>query len=192
MFVDWLGSPRRRKLTQSCLKKKLHLLCNHNPHLPAPGRRSIHNGHKMPPRIPNPSLPASPLSICARRGRDAHLAGRGRHVLLFSTGQPACNRITKQRIQMSEWLETDGQAFKQATEGPAYLGPMPDQPFPLNPFFRSQPVLDEAAREMIWRRVVQNKDPLKAVSAELGVDVRRVGAVVRLKELEKQLEAKVR
>lgn len=34
-------------------------------------------------------------------------------------------------------------------------------------------------------------ETIKAVSAELGVDIRRVAAVVRLKEVEKDWEAKV-
>lgn len=71
------------------------------------------------------------------------------------------------------------------TGAPNYLGPGEDQPFPLNPEFRSEPVLSESARELIWNKVRRNSESLKAVSAELGVDVRRVAAVVRLKEVEK-------
>lgn len=59
-------------------------------------------------------------------------------------------------------------------------------PFPLNPAFRSEEVLGDAARETIWQRVAVKGDPIKVVSAELGVDVRRVAAVVRLKEIERQ------
>lgn len=66
-----------------------------------------------------------------------------------------------------------------------------DQPFPNNPLFRSQPVLDEATRELIWEKVTQRGDSLKSVSAEMGVDVRRVAAVVRLKEVEKKWVADV-
>ncbi|GKT48813.1 37S ribosomal protein S35, mitochondrial [Colletotrichum spaethianum] len=61
-----------------------------------------------------------------------------------------------------------------------------DQPFPMNPFFKSQPVLSEDMREEIFARVKDKKESLKLVSAELGVDVRRVAAVVRMKEVEKQ------
>jgi len=67
----------------------------------------------------------------------------------------------------------------------------PNQPFPCNPDFRSEPVLSEAAREKIWHAVIKNGMPLKAVSAQYGVDMRRVAAVVRMKEIEKQWEREV-
>ncbi|KAL8383597.1 hypothetical protein RB595_010679 [Gaeumannomyces hyphopodioides] len=57
-------------------------------------------------------------------------------------------------------------------------------PFPLNPHFQSYPVLSEELREEIWQRVMLEGEPMLSVSAELGVDVRRVAAVVRLKEVE--------
>jgi hypothetical protein len=66
-----------------------------------------------------------------------------------------------------------------------------DQPFPNNPAFRSEPVLSERAREMIWYSVMVKGLPLKAVSAEYSVDMRRVAAVVRMKEIEKRWEREV-
>ncbi len=66
-----------------------------------------------------------------------------------------------------------------------------DRPFPLNPYFKSMPVLDDNARELIWEKIMRKGEAVKAVSAELGVDIRRVAAVVRLKEVEKDWEAKV-
>ncbi|KAL8291080.1 hypothetical protein RB597_005561 [Gaeumannomyces tritici] len=57
-------------------------------------------------------------------------------------------------------------------------------PFPLNPQFQSHPVLSEELRNDIWKRVMIQGEPMLSVSAELGVDVRRVAAVVRLKEVE--------
>ncbi|PSR94017.1 eukaryotic mitochondrial regulator protein-domain-containing protein [Coniella lustricola] len=62
----------------------------------------------------------------------------------------------------------------------------PRQPFPNNPFFKAPLVLDEAAREMIWKRVFMDEEPIKVVSAELGIDIRRVAAVVRMKTVEKE------
>jgi hypothetical protein len=87
---------------------------------------------------------------------------------------------------MFEWFGEIGNDYETPKGRPNYLGPMPDQPFPMNPFFRSQPVLDEDARELIWDRVVNKEEPMKVVSADLGVDIRRVAAVVRLKEVEKR------
>lgn len=72
-----------------------------------------------------------------------------------------------------------------------YMGRSKDAPFPLNPQFKSFPVLDNRARELIWEKVMQNGEPIKAVSAELGVDITRVAAIVRLKEVEKSWVAKV-
>jgi hypothetical protein len=95
---------------------------------------------------------------------------------------------------MFQWLKgREGSEFADPGRGggPRYLGPLQDQPFPLNPLFRSQPVLDEQTRELIWDKVIGRGESLKAVSAEMGVDVRRIAAVVRLKEVEKQWQREV-
>lgn len=85
------------------------------------------------------------------------------------------------------WLnQGPGRKYKNPVSRPTYLGTHSDQPFPLNPLFRSQPVLDEHTKELIWKKVIQRGDAIKAVSAEMGVDVRRVAAVVRMKQIEKQ------
>lgn len=65
------------------------------------------------------------------------------------------------------------------------------KPFPLNRNFRSQSVLSEELREQLWKEVVENKQSVSTVSAVYGVDMRRVGAVVRLKTIEKEWIAKV-
>jgi hypothetical protein len=92
---------------------------------------------------------------------------------------------------MWKFFKGRGLKFRDASYGPQYLGAFPDQPFPLNPLFRSEPVLDDAARELIYAKVIDEGSPLKAVSAELGVDVRRVAAVVRLKEVEREWKTQV-
>ena len=58
-------------------------------------------------------------------------------------------------------------------------------PFPLNQQFKSQSVLSDGLREEIWRRVKKQGQSVRRVSADFSVDMRRVGAVVRLKEVEK-------
>ena len=60
-------------------------------------------------------------------------------------------------------------------------------PFPLNKFFRSQPVLSEAFKDEIYRRVVQERQDIRAVSADMNVEMRRVAAVVRLKAVEEEM-----
>ncbi|MCJ1399797.1 hypothetical protein MMC11_003000 [Xylographa trunciseda] len=59
-------------------------------------------------------------------------------------------------------------------------------PFPLNRQFRSQAVLSEEMKDEIYKRVTQQGKSVRLVSAELGVEMRRVGAVVRLKSVEKE------
>ena len=65
------------------------------------------------------------------------------------------------------------------------------RPFPLNKYFRSQPVLSEELREAIYKRVVNEGASVSLASVEFGVSNERVGAVVRLKQLEKQWIAEV-
>lgn len=60
------------------------------------------------------------------------------------------------------------------------------RPFPLNKFFRSQPVLSEELREAIYQFVVKEGKTVPLASITFGVSNERVGAVVRLKQLEKQ------
>ena len=73
---------------------------------------------------------------------------------------------------------------------PSYVG-QEDMPFPDNPLFKSQPVLNEPMKNMIYEKVILKGNSLKAVSAEMNVDVRRVAAVVRMKEIEKQWKVEV-
>ncbi|KAI1092859.1 eukaryotic mitochondrial regulator protein-domain-containing protein [Rostrohypoxylon terebratum] len=108
-------------------------------------------------------------------------------------------RSSKGRRQFKEWLKGPGSVYRRHTPGrTTYLRPITqhyidenrDQPFPINPQFKSERVLDDHAREVIWEKVMRNGETIKAVSAELGVDIRRVAAVVRLKEVEKDWQAK--
>lgn len=61
-------------------------------------------------------------------------------------------------------------------------------PFPLNRQFRSQHVLSEELKDAIYERVMAEGQSVRTVSAALGVEMSRVGAVVRLKALEKEME----
>ena len=76
-------------------------------------------------------------------------------------------------------------AATDVVKGPQYPTGLPEQPFHMNANFASEPVLDDESREAIWANVVEEKQPIKLVSAKYGVDVRRVAAVVRLKQVEK-------
>jgi Eukaryotic mitochondrial regulator protein len=93
--------------------------------------------------------------------------------------------------------EEEGEASERETDpsglerGKRSRYTSPRHPFPLNEHFVSQPILSERLREEIWRRVKVDKKSVRIVSIELGVEMRRVGAVVRLVELEKQWRAEV-
>jgi len=65
------------------------------------------------------------------------------------------------------------------------------RPFPLNQYFRSQPVLSEDLREAIYQRVKKDGATVSLASVEFGVSNERVGAVVRLKQMEKEWIAQV-
>jgi hypothetical protein len=65
------------------------------------------------------------------------------------------------------------------------------RPFPLNQYFRSQPVLSEELREAIYQFVTRDRHSLQLASTSFGVSNERIGAVVRLKQMEKEWIAKV-
>jgi hypothetical protein len=97
---------------------------------------------------------------------------------------------------MFAWINGEGAQLKQHTPGRTnYItrlkGNAGNRPFPLNPNFVSEPILSEELRSEIHRRVVDRKQSVRAVSVDLGVDMRRVAAVVRLVELEKRWKQQV-
>ena len=65
------------------------------------------------------------------------------------------------------------------------------RPFPLNQHFVAESVLSEPLRQEIWKRVKVDGKSVRTVSVELGVEMRRVGAVVRLVEVERRMRADV-
>ncbi|KAK4200121.1 eukaryotic mitochondrial regulator protein-domain-containing protein [Triangularia verruculosa] len=108
----------------------------------------------------------------------------------FSTSQP--REMTKPQREFRSFLKRMGKQFEtHEGNGPRYLGRlqrMDNTPFPSNKSFKSEPVLSSRARRLIWEAVMLRGMPLKAVSAQYQVDIRRVAAVVRLMEIEKRME----
>ncbi|KAL5332661.1 eukaryotic mitochondrial regulator protein-domain-containing protein [Aspergillus crustosus] len=100
---------------------------------------------------------------------------------------------------MFEWLGSEGVLFKHhIPQSTNYLGDVvarkkdPEAtnsslPFPLNNNYVSQSVLSEELRNKIYDEVMVKKKSVRAVSVNLGVDMRRVAAVCRLVELEKRM-----
>lgn len=81
------------------------------------------------------------------------------------------------------FLKRRGDRYTKLGGGPIepYL-----KPFPMNPYYKNESVLNNATQELIWNKVMLENMSIKAVSAMMSVDMRRVAAVVRLKEVEKQ------
>ncbi|OJJ48308.1 hypothetical protein ASPZODRAFT_130285 [Penicilliopsis zonata CBS 506.65] len=111
---------------------------------------------------------------------------------------------TRHRETMFNWLNNEGSVFKYHVPGEtnyvtrlqkgndASQSSSPDvgvenkKPFPGNQDFVSESILSEELRMEIYKRVVEQKKSIRVVSVELRVDMRRVGAVIRLVELEKR------
>ena len=113
------------------------------------------------------------------------------------------SQASRLRRRFKEWCENNAPLFREPNTGGRtnYVSRIlkvsdfndvtPDQPFPNNPDFRSERVLSERARDKIWEMVMEKGMPLKAVSAQYHVDMRRVAAVVRMKQIEKRWELEV-
>ncbi|KAI1178836.1 eukaryotic mitochondrial regulator protein-domain-containing protein [Nemania sp. FL0916] len=154
----------------------------------------------MPPRIP--TLPAAaPSIIRASAGATTHRVAQPSQLSVvvaagFST-TASRPKFSKARQNFRLWESRVGRRLrKHAGNAPRYMGLLrPDAsqeeqnrttyPFPINPHFQSFRVLDDKARELIWQKIMHDGETIKAVSAEFGVDIRRVAAIVRLKEVEK-------
>lgn len=111
---------------------------------------------------------------------------------------------------MFAWLEGPGESFRHHLPGSTnYLSAYDKRgkllrqgentpetaqdlrPFPLNLHFTSESILSESLREEVWRRVMVERKSVRTVSVELGIEMRRVGAVVRLVELERRMRQEV-
>ncbi|KAI9772666.1 MAG: hypothetical protein M1840_000260 [Geoglossum simile] len=101
--------------------------------------------------------------------------------------QENVTRTTDEEAPSPSESELDSEGNPRQVDSSSILPPEDKAdliPFPMNTNFVSQPVLSEELREHIYQRVLQ-VGSVKIVSAELGVDMNRVGAVVRLKTIEK-------
>lgn len=155
----------------------------------------------MPPRLPLPSaelvsMVSSGSSVPARMSPLELALRTCQSCRSFSTTSSREGTLPAVRYRFYQWLKKRGKYLERHKPGETnYLGKSWDDslgiPFPSNKYFRSQPVLSEQSRELIHKRVSIDDDPIKVVSADLGVDHRRVAAVVRMKEIEKDWERMV-
>lgn len=94
--------------------------------------------------------------------------------------------------------EKDGKDDKDAESGAGEKKRIPKEavrdlrPFPQNQQFQSQAVLSEAIRETIWESIMLEGKSVRDVSSDMSVEMSRVGAVVRLMEIEKEWKRIVR
>ncbi|KAI9374242.1 eukaryotic mitochondrial regulator protein-domain-containing protein [Aspergillus egyptiacus] len=102
-------------------------------------------------------------------------------------------RVTKQRREMFAWLNSpDASVLKNHIPGQTNYfleHKQPEstkRPFIMNKEFVSESILSEELRNEIHKRVMVDKKSVRAVSVEMGVDMRRVAAVCRLIEVEKK------
>lgn len=166
----------------------------------------------MPPRIPTQSLlqaqfaslassnstaaaarVVSPLERALLACQSSTIPSASRSFSATTSRSVARNvSVAKQRYL--EWMKRRGKHLRHhKLNSTNYISDKAEAetPFPSNPAFKSYPVLSENAREMIYQRVIENEDPIMVVSADLGIDHRRVAAVVRMKAVEKEWEREV-
>lgn len=97
--------------------------------------------------------------------------------------KPTAEKAQKEKRRSAEQTMDGAPLPKETTEDL--------MPYPMNRQFRSQAVLSEELKDAIWKRVMEDGKSVRDVSAGLGVEMRRVAAVVRLKAVEKEWEKQV-
>ncbi|KAI5802653.1 eukaryotic mitochondrial regulator protein-domain-containing protein [Pyronema domesticum] len=168
----------------------------------------------MPPRIVLPSISSTsrvavairtPVRVVPVRAlsntstaRARESDNQGQDDEQEGSDKPDLNKIARDGFKA--WIRGPGNSFRKPLyDGTNYLSSYDlesgerkerdsfrDRPFPLNPFFRSHPVLSEELKNHIHELVTVRGRSVRSVSARLGVSLERVGAVVRLKEVEKK------
>ncbi len=138
----------------------------------------------MPPRVGTRAPLAAADALLLSSSRTAAATNTLQNCA-FSTTQ-CREKSSAARRKMYSWIHSQrGQALAN-NSGPGTLTGEPDIPFPNNPLFRSEPVVNDQTKRFIYQRATQEGVALKAIAAEMGLDVRRVAAIVRLKEAQKQ------
>ncbi|KAF2453938.1 eukaryotic mitochondrial regulator protein-domain-containing protein [Lineolata rhizophorae] len=158
----------------------------------------------MPPRI-GTAAAALPGAAPSRAANPSMPKGGGARAFSRSA-----RLATRQRSAMWAWINGAGRQFRRPAAGTTnYLGGGSNWggqeegeegadaggrqrynkfPFPRNRHFQSLPVLSEELRDGIWDMVVNRGMSVREVSARMLVGVERVGAVARMKEVERRWE----
>lgn len=119
----------------------------------------------------------------------------GKLIRAITEGDQDEDEDVKTKTSSGEDEDEDSQSNEKNVKNPQAI-PAEQQadlvPFPMNRQFRSQPVLSEELKDEIWKRIMVEGQSVKVVSASLQVEMRRVGAVIRLKAVENQWVEQVR
>ncbi|KAI0153847.1 eukaryotic mitochondrial regulator protein-domain-containing protein [Pestalotiopsis sp. NC0098] len=144
----------------------------------------------MPPRCSCSAISSSPSTLWQASINAARAPAQQQITAAFST-TASREYNSKERRKFWAWQTQAGTRYRRPrNDGRTNYLSATKAPFPMNPQFVSKPILTDGARELIWSKVIEKGETIKAVSAELGVDINRVAAVVRLKEVEKDMIAK--
>ncbi|KAK3695615.1 eukaryotic mitochondrial regulator protein-domain-containing protein [Podospora appendiculata] len=168
--------PPRIRSSQVLHRAESSLLQCINPTAPAAGRPSSTPSCSPSILLSSSTSPRQPSSQCCAFQRPQQTS---------SFSSTASRDLNKAQRNFWGWMRSYGRKHRDPTGRTNYLGGG-SNPFPNNKEFKSQPVLSEAARSVIYDAVMKEGLPLKAVSAKYNVDMRRVAAVVRMKEIEKK------
>ncbi|KAI9255693.1 eukaryotic mitochondrial regulator protein-domain-containing protein [Phascolomyces articulosus] len=105
------------------------------------------------------------------------------------TEEPEPVKLSRRRRRFHEWAREGGGArFVRPSQGTTnYLG---STPFPSNPLFQPRPPLTDATRQEIYETYTENPEDwsIRKLATKFGISMRRVEAVLKLKETEKQME----
>ncbi|KAI9492388.1 eukaryotic mitochondrial regulator protein-domain-containing protein [Zychaea mexicana] len=105
------------------------------------------------------------------------------------TEEPEPVKLSRRRRRFHEWAREGGGArFARPSQGTTnYLS---TTPFPSNPLFQPRPPLTDAARQEIYDTFTENPEDwsIRKLATKYGISMRRVEAVLKLKEAEKELE----
>ncbi|RIA98038.1 eukaryotic mitochondrial regulator protein [Glomus cerebriforme] len=86
------------------------------------------------------------------------------------------------------WLLNEGNKFANFYDRPNYLDA--NIPFPMNPFFKPQPPLNDHAKEEIWVKFTEAEQTPRKIGTDYGISLKRVEAILKLKKMEKDMVKK--
>ncbi|KAG9305053.1 hypothetical protein G9A89_007456 [Geosiphon pyriformis] len=96
------------------------------------------------------------------------------------------NIKTKLPKRVQKWLAEKGYSFRNPVPGTTNYS-AGTHPFPMNPLFKPKPPLDNAIKDKIYIMFTENGQSTVNIGEELGISIKRVEAVLKLKHQEKKM-----